>query len=450
MQYAYQSIQILLPWEPFRVSGNCYFDQKAGALIIPFSYVGEREHCACGEELHIHAKRKIRLHAPAIGLHSKVFWEVEYHVYRCPECDCYYTQYIPFRFGRTKCTTFLAKQVCDDLDSNSRTIKDTAKQFHLCWDTVKSIHALYLNEVFSKAAKPDEPSVCVVDEFSIEKRHTYATLVINAATKEVLYLHTGNAMKDFRPFFHEYNSSWYNNIVAFAMDQNAQYNKVVTEEMPEAVIVADYFHMLKNFTEQVIDKVRLRSAKVYLHSGDRSAYARIKSAKRLLSKRLKDVEEVETEEEWNAQFMLQSMMDDNQELDVCIHMREALQDMYENCRDVAEMEKRWDEWIAMARASGITELSKFADNKDKRRTEILNHAKMPITSGIIEGCMNKIKVIKRTGFGFRDWNYFFNRIRYAFLPYEKKMKAREVLWKSYEADSYLDFLASDIDQQKVG
>lgn len=56
--------------------------------------------------------------------------------------------------------------------------------------------------------------------------------------------------------------------------------------------------------------------------------------------------------------------------------------------------KRWvrigglQQWIKMAKASGIKELSHFAEKKDKKRDEILNHAKMPISSGVIEGCMN--------------------------------------------------------------
>ncbi len=39
----------------------------------------------------------------------------------------------------------------------------------------------------------------------------------------------------------------------------------------------------------------------------------------------------------------------------------------------------------MAKASGIKELSHFAEKKDREREEILSHAKMPISSGVIEG-----------------------------------------------------------------
>ena len=450
MQLNYESIEILLPCEPFAKSGESYYDEMTGALVIPFAYSGERETCSCGGEYHIHAHRKIRLAAPSVGLHKKVFWEVSYYVYRCENCGSYVSQDIPFRFGKTRCTTYLAKNICDDLDCTSRTIKDCAASFGLGWDSVKNIHQAYLEEARKKCVKPKAPEVCVVDEFSIEKGHTYATLVISGKDKEVLYTHRGNAMEDFRPFFHEYKDSWYKGIKGFAMDQNAQYNRVVKEEAPWITIVADYFHMLKNYTTDVTDKVRLRTARGYLKSGDRALYAQWKASKRLFSKRLvSDEDEIKDEAEWEAQFKLQSMMDSCHELDVCIHMRESLQKLYEECHDEEQMRKGWEEWCAMAKASGIDELKKFAEKKEKRSEEIINHAKMPITSGIIEGCMNKIKVIKRTAFGFRDFDYFFARVWYAFLPKAKKDEVRKKVWDCYDLD-YSAFLKKPVEQQNAG
>lgn len=256
-------------------------------------------------------------------------------------------------------------------------------------------------------------------------------------------------MEDFRPFFKEHNDSWYKKIKGFAMDQNAQYNRVVNEEAPWITIVADYFHMLKNYTSDVIDKVRLRTARGYLKNGDKEHYVAWKSSKRLLSKRLKSEENIEDETEWEAQFRLQSMMESCHELDVCLHMKEALQNLYDSCRNDEKMRRGWKDWCDMAKASGIEELRKFAEKKEKHTEKIINHAKMPISSGVIEGCMNKIKVIKRTAFGFRDFDYFFDRVWYAFLPINKKMEAKQKVWKCYDLD-YSAFSLKTIEQQKTG
>ncbi|MGN1163775.1 MAG: hypothetical protein ACI4S4_03095 [Candidatus Ornithospirochaeta sp.] len=72
MQLSQQSIEVFLPCEPFGVSGKSRIDN--GALVIPFRYAGKRERCSCGEEYHIHARRKMRLAAPRIPLFCKVFF----------------------------------------------------------------------------------------------------------------------------------------------------------------------------------------------------------------------------------------------------------------------------------------------------------------------------------------------------------------------------------------
>jgi transposase len=45
---------------------------------------------------------------------------------------------------------------------------------------------------------------------------------------------------------------------------------------------------------------------------------------------------------------------------------------------------------------------------------VLAHCRWPLHTGLLEGINNKIKVIKRMAYGFRDDKYFFLKIRAAF------------------------------------
>ncbi len=45
---------------------------------------------------------------------------------------------------------------------------------------------------------------------------------------------------------------------------------------------------------------------------------------------------------------------------------------------------------------------------------ILAHCKYPLHTSLLEGMNNKIKVIKRMAYGYRDQDYFFLKIRAAF------------------------------------
>lgn len=45
---------------------------------------------------------------------------------------------------------------------------------------------------------------------------------------------------------------------------------------------------------------------------------------------------------------------------------------------------------------------------------ILAHCRWPLGTNLVEGINNKIKVIKRVAYGYRDDAYFFLKIRAAF------------------------------------
>lgn len=423
-----QSIEILLPCEPFKKTSSEIIGED---LYIRFEPCVKPEKCPhCGEEQTVHAWREIRLDGPPMGLHRHTYWIVRYRVCKCTLCEAFNTEVIPFRFGRTHCTTYLAKTICSDLCSHSQSIKDVAKRYGLSWDRVKAVHKEYLTNMSALAPQPNSPEICAVDEFAVEKNHQYATLVIDAKTKLPLYLHKGNAAKDFEPFFSIYSKEFYKSIKAFAMDQNTSYSSVVSKHLPQCTIVCDYFHIMKNYNEQVIDAVRRRMGRNLMRLGRKDDALRLKNAARLLNKRFKDG--IVNEADWSARLMLSAMMKENHDLDVCIHMREKLQYLYDNCRDINDMAEGWDNWCRMAKESSVPELFQFAERKKNlRQQEIINHALFPISSGIIEGCMNKIKVLKRVSFGLRDYDYFFLRIWQAFLPEEINRTLSEKIWDNY-------------------
>jgi transposase len=72
----------------------------------------------------------------------------------------------------------------------------------------------------------------------------------------------------------------------------------------------------------------------------------------------------------------------------------------ENCHEFLE------QWVAKAWASGINQLVKLANTLIKHSFGIFNWYKFKISSGPLEGINNKIKVLKRMAYGFRDKEFF--------------------------------------------
>ncbi|MBL4877822.1 MAG: transposase, partial [Hyphomonas sp.] len=82
--------------------------------------------------------------------------------------------------------------------------------------------------------------------------------------------------------------------------------------------------------------------------------------------------------------------------------------------DAWEWRRRWQQWHAHAAESGIPALMHFAAVLKPYWRGILARVRWPMHTGQLEGINNKIKVIKRMAYGYRDTDYFFLKIKAAF------------------------------------
>ena len=65
------------------------------------------------------------------------------------------------------------------------------------------------------------------------------------------------------------------------------------------------------------------------------------------------------------------------------------------------------EWVRLALQSKVQEITKFAKVQNRRyRDGITNSGIYRIRTSVLEGINNKIKVLKRLAYGFRDLEVF--------------------------------------------
>ena len=68
------------------------------------------------------------------------------------------------------------------------------------------------------------------------------------------------------------------------------------------------------------------------------------------------------------------------------------------------------EWIQGAENCGLKPFEKCATTMKNWYTGIINSLASPITNSFTEGCNNKIKVLKRNAYGYKNFKRFRNRI----------------------------------------
>ena len=85
-----------------------------------------------------------------------------------------------------------------------------------------------------------------------------------------------------------------------------------------------------------------------------------------------------------------------------------------DCNDRETVKEKMQEWIYNASNCGIPQFEKCAHSMQNRLTGILNSFSSPYTNGFTEGCNNKIKVLKRNAYGYKNFRRFRNRILHIF------------------------------------
>jgi len=243
-----------------------------------------------------------------------------------------------------------------------------------------------------------------VDEFSIRKRHRYGTTVIDSEAKKVLYVGKDRTEQSLAAFYEQMGTERCNAIEAVAMDMWQAFKTATENNCPNAKIVFDPFHVIQSYGRDVIDVVRREEYKKAVGK-QRDV---IKGSRYLL---LKNEENLDKER--NEKSNLQQLLSLNRRLEKVYILKDDLKQLW-RYRSTAWAEKWFAAWYRRAIYSKIEPLKNFARMLKRHKDGILAHCKYPLHTSVLEGINNKIKVIKRIAYGFRDEEYFFLKIRGAF------------------------------------
>ena len=282
-------------------------------------------------------------------------------------------------------------------------IKHVAEYFDLHWETVKSIDKAHLERTLPRADLSNL-EVIAIDDFSIRKGHRFATLIVEPARKEVLWVAEGRGLAELRPFFEAMGPEGRSRLRAAVMDMWEASESAVREHCPNAQIIYDLFHVASKYGREVIDRVRVDEANRL--RADKPARQVVKGARWLL---LRNPENVSSQE----RIKLRELLAANRTLMVVYVLKDDLKHLWDY-RYEGAAKRFWQQWYRRARRSGIEPLKKFALQLKDRLHGILAHCRWPLHTSLLEGINNKIKLIKRMAYGFRDQKYFFLKIRQAF------------------------------------
>lgn len=319
----------------------------------------------------------------------------------CPNCGAKLER-LSWLEGYSRVTRRLANSAARLCEVMS--IRHVAHFYRLAWTTVKRIDFRHLQHELGPV-QLGEVTVIGMDEFAIQKGHRYATVIVEPWRKRVLWVGRGRGREDVRPFFELLGVEGCEKLQAAVMDMNAGYAEEVRAHCPQAEIVYDLFHVVAKYGREVIDRVRVDEANRLRQ--DRAARHLVKGSRWLLLRNRENVTHAAD------RVRLNELLAANRALFTVYVLKDDLKTLWDY-RHSGYALRFWQQWYRRAMRSRIEPLKAFARRLKPYLPGILAHCRWPLGTNLIEGINNRIKVIKRMAYGFRDDAYFFLKIRAAF------------------------------------
>lgn len=317
--------------------------------------------------------------------------KVQRYKCKCDGCDYDQQENIPFATGSCSYTHRFAKHVVDLL--RSMTLKDAAARLDISWDMVKEIHSRYLESHYSPPSL-DGVECIGIDEFAVKKGHIYKTIVVDLLSGRILYVGEGKGIEALADFWKKVKRKNIS-IKYVATDLSAAFISSVLDNCPNAIHVFDHFHVVKLMNDKLDDIRRMQ----YNMEKDINKRKVLKGTRYLLLGNGADIYDTK------YKTRLENALAMNEPLSKAYYLKEQLREIWaQGCKEDAE--KVLADWVNQARESKIHQLQKMAMTVLAYRRGILSWYDCHISTAKVEGINNKIKVMKRNAYGFRDERYF--------------------------------------------
>ena len=362
-----------------------------------------------GEEMHIHLRMEQCLHrCPQCGtLTSKV------HDYRtqlvrdvsisgyatilhlrkrrhvCPNCGKRFDEYIDFLPRYRQFTNRVFLQILEQL-KECRSIKGIAADNNMSPPTAAKI----VNEIDFRVRKL--PEVLAIDEFKGNAEgEKFQCILADPKNRRVVDILPTRKHEMIRHHLLRFSNR--RDVKFVVMDMTGGYRKLMHELFPQAKIIVDKYHYVRQIS-YAIERIRVEEQKRLSDKWRRY----FKRSKYLL---LKDTDKLTIED--------RIQLDNIFRISEPLNKAYALKQQFEYVKASTSREeaaKRLSRWIMDAQRSDLKDMIKVSLTYQNWSIEILNSFEYPYTNGYIEGCNNRIKVLKRVSFGMPRFVRFRRRI----------------------------------------
>jgi transposase len=273
-----------------------------------------------------------------------------------------------------------------------------ARYLRVGWATVGAIIARVMADADAAAAgdagdRLDGITRIGVDEISYKRGYKYLTVVVDHATRRVLWLAEGRSKSTLAQFFTLLGPDRAAEIELVSADGADWIFNAVRDACPNADICLDPFHVVK-WAGDALDDVRREVWNTARKAGQGGQAKVLKDARWALWKnpeRLTDKQRAK----------LAAIATTNRPLYRAYLLKEQLREVFAvGGHDGTLLLDAWLRWAARSRLKPFTELARKI--RAYFRGDIINTLTHKLSNGLIESTNTKIRLLTRVAFGFKS------------------------------------------------
>ncbi len=386
----------------------------------------------CGKRMHVNTHPDISIrHLPFGGSLTAVIFP--HNQLRCPHCKATKSQFIAFKAANHLITLELLHYTEDLLATGNYTNKEVAEITGLGKNTVKDIDKARLMALHTEQGKLKKPEgfsdYLGIDEFKLHDGHRFATHITDLKTGHILWIAEGKKKQVVYDFINHVGLEWMSHVKAVACDMNSDFQEAFTEKCPHIQIVFDHFHIVKNFNEKMVSEIRKDEQRRLIAEGNIEAARALKGSKYILTSNRSTLQSKDEEarsgkvagkgsqlfhkpdyvRKEGQEARYDEILRQNKLLFTCDLIKEKLQHAY-TLEDATKMGTAIGDIVYYCFASENEHLEWFGRLLMNHHNGIVSYATHKISTGKMEGINNKIKTLRRQGYGYPDDEYFFLKL----------------------------------------
>ena len=342
----------------------------------------------------------------------------------CHKCNYKFTEPVTIQGESKSISNKVEQKILIDLRNYNLSLKYIAEENNVSDNTIRNI----LKE--SMANYPEHvinlPRVISFDEFKADtKKGKYAFVLNDPIHKKVLDI-LPNRKKEYLIQYFTYCNNRYS--VEYVISDMYEPYLLVTQIMfPKAKYVVDPFHYTR-YIMDALDNVRIRLQENYGYNSYEYKMLKNKKNISLLRQYSNDIDWFTYTKRYKNKHMVEILKYDlrekilsiSEEYKIAYQLKELFLDITHHAT-YEDVEKQLLSWISLVREQDIPEMVEAASTIENWLEYICNSfIDKRFSNGYTEGMNNKIKVIKRVGFGYKDFDFF--RIRLLYILNDKNNK----------------------------